>query len=562
MRRPVLLLAVLLACAHGPKPVEPERWRELQTEHFVLRTDLPAGDAHRVAVELEEVRAALLAAGWHSSIEKAGRTQVIALADGRELEEYALKGIEGFVANDAFGEPIMVVNGDQDPEEQRFLKHELAHVMSNEFLVRNPRWVAEGIACYLETLRFDRKAGKVVVGEPGRERVEYLTYHPVPSFWSVMRTGREAERMSASEGWAFETSAWALVHWLVDERGKDFDAMLGRLARGEDQYFAFAASFPDLDEAAMRAGVGAWLKHGKVRIFVADAPRWTGAVRDRALPRAEVHAILADLMRLSPGYPGTPERDLRKRSLLSLALAEDPGHPLALRLAESADASAATASHPDDWRAWLLLADRNNHDLAASLRAAGLAPDNPTVLARLALAEENAGKGGDALRHAARAVELSPGRSDLLAVFATVLAANGRCPDGNSYAQRALDVLPDGAGPPAVAALVQTQKAIEEHCAQLASARNVERRLLLGAPKGCDPSGPRLGRRDVVRGPLSVAFVLHADGSVGEVTVTGDASPGALAAVKKYVQSCRYDPVARDGKGTETRWQVEFNVRK
>src|SRR5690349_6016392 len=110
MRRPVLLLlASLLSCAHGQKAIEPERWRELKTEHFVLRTDLGAADARRVAVELEEVRAALLAAGWHSNIEKAGRTQVIALADGRELEEYALKGIEGFVATDAFGEPVMVV---------------------------------------------------------------------------------------------------------------------------------------------------------------------------------------------------------------------------------------------------------------------------------------------------------------------------------------------------------------------------------------------------------------------------------------------------------------------
>jgi len=560
MRR-LVLLAALLACAHGPRPVEPERWRELQTEHFVLRTDLGAAEARKMAVDLEEVRAALLVAGWHSSVEKAGRTQVIALADGRELEEYALKGIEGFVASDAFGEPIMVVNGDQDPEEQRFLKHELAHVISNEFLVRNPRWVAEGVACYLETLRFDRRSGKVVVGEPAKERVEYLSYRPVQSFALTMRLGREAERMSASEGWAFETGAWALVHFLVDERGKDFDAMLDRLAKGEDQYYAFSASFPDLDEGALRAGVGAWLKGGKVRIFLVDAPRWAGPVGERTMPRAEVYAVLGDLMRLSPGYASTPEREQRERSLLALALAEDPGNPLALRLTESADAGAATAAHPDDWRAWLLWADRHNHDLPASRKAADLAPDNPTVLARLALAEEGAGRGGDALRHAARAVELSPGRSDLLAVYATVLAANGRCSEGNGYAQRAIDVLPDGAGPAAVTALTQTRQAIGEHCAKLATTRTRER-VVLGTPRSCDQAGPRFGRHDRVRGKLRAEFVVRADGTVGEVTVSGDATPGALQAMRKYVQSCRYDPPQGDGETTETRWQVEFNIRK
>ena len=36
-------------------------------------------------------------------------------------------------------------------------------MITNQFLVRNPRWVAEGVACYLETLRLDRKRGKVIV---------------------------------------------------------------------------------------------------------------------------------------------------------------------------------------------------------------------------------------------------------------------------------------------------------------------------------------------------------------------------------------------------------------
>ncbi len=557
----LLAIAAALACAHGPRPIEPDRWHELQTEHFVLRTDLSAEDARRVAVDLEETRAALLAVGWRSGNPRPGRTQVIELADDAELQEYAVKGIEGFVADDAFGEPIVVVSGSQDPKEQRFLKHELSHLITNDFLVRNPRWVTEGIACYLETLRFDRRRGVVVVGEPSGDRLQYLRYRPVASYGAVMQTGHEAETMSAEEGWAFETGAWLLVHWLVDEHGKQFDEMLAHLAKGEDPSYAFASAFGSITEATIEAGIAAWMKAGKVRISEAPAPKWQGAIAERRIARADVYAVLADLMRLSPGHVYTADRDTRKRALVDLALQEDPGNPLALNLVDASDAAAATAAHPDDWRAWLLYASRHRLDLEATRKAASLAPDNATVLAALGVAEGNAGKRQEALEHAARAVEIAPGRSGLLVAYAGVLADSGRCEDARSYAQRGIDVLPDGASGAAVTALKKIQGLIEDHCNKLAESRTVERRIL-GTPKGCDPAGPAFPRRAAVRGPVVAEFVVAPDGTVRDVSVKGDASPGALAAVKTYVQSCRYDPVETNGRRTETHWHVEFNPRK
>jgi tetratricopeptide (TPR) repeat protein len=560
MRR-FLALSLLLSCAHGPGPIQPGRWHELQTDHFVLRTDLSLEDARRVAVDLEEVRAGLLAIGWHSSNLPPTRTQVIMLADDRELQDYAMKGLQGFVAADAFGEPIVVVSGSQDPEEQRFLKHELAHVITNQFLVRNPRWVAEGLACYLETLRFDRKRGQVVAGEWSIDRVQFLRDHQVFSYSAILRTGREFEHMSALEGWAFETGAWALVHWLVDQRAKAFDDMLERLARGEDQFYAFSSAFPDLTEATMAAGVSAYLKAGKARLFMAVAARWKGAVSERALPAAEVYATLADLQRLSPGYPHTPERDLRKGSLLALALEADPGHPLAIKLSDTADAATATRAHPDDWRAWLVFADKNQRDLAALQKAERLAPDNPAVLTRLAVAEAAHGDHPLAVQHASRAVEIAPGRSDLLAALGAVMVDAGRCEEGAGFVQRAIDVLPDGAGPRAIAALKETKRAVEEHCQKLRTTGTVERRII-GTPKGCDPAGLRFGRRDTAKGKLTAEFLVRKDGSIEDVSVKGDASAGATAAVKKYVKSCRYDPILEDGKPLEVRWQLEFNISR
>ncbi len=127
--------------------------------------------------------------------------------------------------------------------------------------------------------------------------------------------------------------------------------------------------------------------------------------------------------------------------------------------------------------------------------------------------------------------------------------------------QRALDVLPDGADRRAVATLKQTRRAIEEHCQKARNARSVERRLV-GVPKGCDPAGPRLGRADTVKGTLKAEFLVRGDGTVADLIVKGDASAGAIAVVKKYIQSCRYEPILEDGKPLEVRWQVELKLAR
>jgi tetratricopeptide (TPR) repeat protein len=557
MRRLAALIVLAAACAHGPRPIAPEQWHELRTEHFTLRTDLRLEDARRTAVDLEEVRQGLLAAGWHAAAVSPGRTQVIELASDREMQDYAIKGLEGFVTDDAFNEPIMVINGSQDPHDQVFLKHELAHVISNEFLVRNPRWVAEGIACYLETLRFDRGSRRLEVGNLDPNRVLFLKERPPHSYWSVMQTGREAEQMSAEDGYAFETGAWILVHWLVDTRPGAFDSMLARLARGEDRYYAFSAAFPDLTEAAIKRGIDAYFKAGEISVRYAPSPRWTGEVAERALPAGEVYAVLADLQRLSPGYPKTPERAGRLQSLLAMALKEDPGNPLALQLSGGGDASLATRLHPEDWRAWVLVADRNLEDRAAVEKAAQLAPDNPGVLMRLAWARQRQGDRRGALERATRAVELAPGRPDVLDTLAHMEAADGRCAEAAVREQHAIDVLPDGAS------AAQLRKRAAELDARCTEQKAVVERSVMGSPvlRSCKTKEPRLGRRDKVRGAIAADFVIGEDGTVSAVKVTGDAGPGALAAVRKYVEGCTYEPLQLDGKPVRTEAHGEFHLK-
>src|SRR5947209_5503160 len=106
MRR-LAAVFLALACAHGPRAIEPSAWRELRTEHFHLRTDLRAEEARSATTALEDVRAGLLAIGWQAG--QSGRTpvEVIEFARRADMADYAAAGVEGFVSEDGFGDPIM-----------------------------------------------------------------------------------------------------------------------------------------------------------------------------------------------------------------------------------------------------------------------------------------------------------------------------------------------------------------------------------------------------------------------------------------------------------------------
>lgn len=562
MRRLASLLVLAAACAHAPRPILADHWHELRSEHFTLRTDLPLDDARRAVVDLEEVRAGLLAVSWHAATSSSERTQVIEFADAEEMQDYAVPGMAGFVTGDAFDDPIMVFNGSRTARQRIFLNHELAHVITNEFLVRNPYWVAEGLACYLETLRIDATAGRVEVGSPDEDRLEFLLHEPAYGYWSLMRNSRGVWDMSARDGYAFESNAFILVHWLIDTRPAAFEKMMRSLARGEDRYYAFSSSFPDLTENSMRQGIDAYTKNAKTRMGLrtAKVAPWKGDVVQRPLPPGEVYALLADLQRISPGYGETPERSARLQSLLASALKEDPGNPLALKISKGGDAGLSTRQHPDDWRAWVLLADRNPDDRTSIEKAAELAPDNPNVLSRLAWADQERGDQALALRHAARAVELAPARPWTLDTLAHMEAAAGKCAEAVVREQHAIDVLPDGVSRAFANEFRGRRAELENHCT--ARTARVEHSVA-GAPvlKGCKAKRPKLGKRDSVHGVIAAEFNIAGDGTVSGVKLTGDASTGVLAAVRKYLESCTYEPLRDGGKPVASEAQGEFHFQ-
>ncbi len=143
---------------------------------------------------------------------------------------------------------------------------------------------------------------------------------------------------------------------------------------------------------------------------------------------------------------------------------EDPsGLPVALSLAQVGRREealrlgrAAAAARPDDWRGWVMLAagaaDRDDlaaEYLSALRRAAPLLPEEAGALNDVAWGLFESGLPGEAYPLAVRAARLAPANPSVLDTYGAILAALGRCENALLAQRRAVDLLDQHAAPEA-----------------------------------------------------------------------------------------------------------------
>ncbi|HXJ23477.1 MAG TPA: hypothetical protein VMT03_24900 [Polyangia bacterium] len=387
--------ATLPACpAHGG-PV----WRELSSPHFTLRTDQDESDARTTIDRLEEVRAAMLSAVWAAAGDPPIRTEAIVLRSRREFEAFqgdaaATFPIDGLRASlPPF--PSAIVLGGTDGRSFRVLNHELAHDISYWFIPIQPSWYAEGVAKYLETITADRSTGVTQVGRPSPDRV---AVRPIdqPIDARALLDDRFSTTRNPNLEW-FERRAWLLVHYLVTQRPTEFNRLQVALQELKPTPVAWAQALPDLPVDKLDQVLDDYARNDAYRVvqrpFVSAPP----AVASRVMTDAEVHSTRARLLQMMP--MGQPDPQAVKGELAE-ARAADPSNVEALayqiawftapadRASWAGEAARVAAAHPDDWRAWLavdLTASSDAARRAALVRALALSPDQPAVLAQLAV---------------------------------------------------------------------------------------------------------------------------------------------------------------------------------
>ena len=471
MRRYAAVLAVLAAAcgplyelklpSQGGSP-----WAEYTSEHFHLQTDIDEAAARATLKDIEERRTGLIRAAFHGAEVPVQRTRIVALRDTYELRAFLPEYILGYFVPDDFGDKLVVLARSSD-DDMRVFTHEMTHDLASYYFARQPRWLEEGLARFLETLQIDREHDRVIVGTPWIDRifnpemnVRYRTSITIPALFDRERKGLGPD---------YDTS-WALVFYLANNEGKAFNEYQRALFRGDEPDVAWNRSFPGYANAGglliLDRKVDAALKEvvetQRFKTASSTYAAYQGPMAARGMAESEVRALRAELLIGSPS--SKKERDsVRARAFADAreALRKNPAEvrAAAVLIDLSADrkeklalARAAAVAAPDDFRTWLLddmaldeddgTADQESARLFGLERAAALAPDNPWALQRLARIYARMGKGADALPLIRKSLSLFPDSAPALDTYALVASAQGSCPAARELERMAVNRIP------------------------------------------------------------------------------------------------------------------------
>ena len=426
----VVMCGLLIAgCAGGAPsasaPGEGAAWHRLQTEHVDLVTDVSAASAESAALALERTREALLRAAWSklSTTRQTQRLHVVLLARGLDFERYFGRNVDGF--HTSLGGDTIVIWGTPANWERRqrltdvsttsTFRHELVHHLAAGIYGRQPRWFAEGLADFLETMSIGADGTKAALGKPNLAASR--AYRATRALgvkdalaWGPKSTPNEVETRG------LYGLSWMMVTWMFNTQRDAFDAYQRALARGEAPDRAWSASFGSWDLGDMDRAIYQYALHGDATVYDIDLAPVEAQATTAPLGAADVHALRAQLALIAATLKNGGDRAFEEEAgrEIAEALAVEPGHVATLRLSHASPhpLSAAetlarvreqTQRRPDDGEAWLFLASRlrgrgrGSRSAPSALRqgrgAAARQPDR-VQRSRLAPRAERARRGG------------------------------------------------------------------------------------------------------------------------------------------------------------------------
>jgi hypothetical protein len=197
-------------------------WYEIQTAHFRIRTNAELPTALQTARGLEKHRMALLLI-WGEHFDPPGQLEIVVLRDSEQLSEFADAPVAAYTTLVPSGwQAVMAAKYPSESLAQVQL-HELAHYLSRYVLLRQPRWLSEGLATYLQTIEVQANPYEAVIGRPPLPLLQYVRQHDVLSLVDVWSGSATSESRPA-----LYASSWLWVHFLINRQGARFNDFLNR----------------------------------------------------------------------------------------------------------------------------------------------------------------------------------------------------------------------------------------------------------------------------------------------------------------------------------------------
>lgn len=467
-----LFAAALLGCGAIRAPLTcPERggpdWVQIESDHFVVKTDLPESAARDRITAFEQSFQLLSELAFRSSDPPAGRTLVIVFDRLEDYQEIGLPQSAGFFSStDIDSRPLVVMRGAFSESARQLFQHELTHRFVRHFMPRAPSWLNEGLAEFYETLRID--GGQALIGGASHNHrfMDRLDRSSMPSATEILEASPEVFRDPAQQdrfyagSWLFVSMLingperyrapfWSFVHDLVDRRP------------AEAWWNSFAAVPPgELDEA-----LADFIRNGEIIVRRAPfSPRPAVIGAPVRMPEEAIHTLWAEL-RLRAG---TQDSSAKVRKELADAFAQSPHYAeahhwsglFALDQQEYGEAErqflAALAIKPDEERylqglcATLYeremakpLERRDFGQLEEPMRLLAKRARSASALSLLGQYHATIDEPDEGLAFAERSVRLGPSCWECLDTLARIAFKKGQAGEAVDLQRRALAIMPE-----------------------------------------------------------------------------------------------------------------------
>jgi tetratricopeptide (TPR) repeat protein len=432
-------------------------WSEVKSPHVTVKTDLGLDAAERAAVLAEKTRSQLLAAAWGGAKLPQERIELVVFADHQDFEHY----FGDFVAHKVgVGDypPTVFLYGAPERWEKRssaelqettsVLKLALAQHLASFFFRRQPRWFSVGLAEFFETLRVSDDGTRATMAAINPQAMGNYVTHRAVTVAEALAWGSTLNPHDEPTLLGLHGLSWLMVQWMYNTHQPEFVRFQKLLVSGMDPTKAWNLVLPKEVTDNIDRELNHFAQYGPFGMATVALPEGDFTFdSERPMTSAEVHVIRAEAALAA-------ERPKEVQTELSAALADDPGNVAALRRQMAlvkpeerlALARRATAAHPNDGLAWLILGDAlkegaetSDERMQAYQRAVQLSPDHPLVSNALASMDIQKGKPQEALPLALIAVRMAPWDAVLLDTLSAALAGVGRCSEAVAMQARAMD---------------------------------------------------------------------------------------------------------------------------
>lgn len=324
MRR--LLLLTLAACGAAIPPVPGKggpAWLELTSDHFVVWTDASEARARVLVREIEHLRQVVVGTAFRGA-EGGVKTFVIALRDDDERSSFVPGDFSALTSppdGNLLEEPVIVLSASSNIEaSDRIEAHELVHAISYAIIRHQPRWFAEGMAKYYETVEIGD--GTADLGRAPTNRGEPMRIHHLEPLATIFA----CESLACTD-YAFYATAWALFTYLTNVHPDQLARYEAVLAETGDDRRARQEAFAGVSLDQLTTDMNDWLAHGSHRVLHFRVSLQEPHVQLRVLGDADVYALRAFMT-----FEFVGDHDRVRRDLAS-AQAIDPNNQLAKTVA-------------------------------------------------------------------------------------------------------------------------------------------------------------------------------------------------------------------------------------